>query len=219
MSKVTGIGGLFFKSKDVAKLKDWYRDHLGFVVTEWGSSMVWTDPKTNAKVRTEWSPMKETTDYFAPGTLPYMINYLVQDLRGLIDTLRKHGVTVVGDVAEYDYGKFAHIMDPEGRKIELYEPSDAGFGDAPPEWNDKVVGLKEIYFKSDDPGKIKDWYKTHLGIDVSPMNNNDKLFADTAKPFVFSYYVRNLHELLDQLGEKSAWVIDPEGNKVGLWQA
>ena len=218
MKKVIGVGGLFFKAKDVAKLKDWYRNHLGFVTTDWGSSMVWTDPKTNTKIRTEWSPMKESTDYFAPSTLPFMINYLVQDLPGLVDTLRKEGVTIVGELAEYDYGKFAHILDPEGRKIELYQPSDTGFSDAPPEWTDKVVGLKEINFKSDDPVKIRAWYKKHLDINVLPLNNDDEFFAGTTKPFVFTYYVRNLHELLDQLGKKSASIIDPEGNKVCLSQ-
>lgn len=215
MRKVIGIGGIFFKSKDVVKLKDWYKEHLGFVTSDWGASMVWTDPKTQARVRTEWSPMKDSTDYFAPSTSPFMINYLVTDLRALVESLRKEGVTVVGDLAEYDYGKFAHIMDPEGRKIELYEPADSDF---PPEWTDKVVGLREIYFKSDDPARIKAWYKEHLGADVSPLNNNDEIFKGMTKPLVVSYYVRNLRELLDQLGETSAWVVDPEGNKVGLWQ-
>jgi predicted enzyme related to lactoylglutathione lyase len=216
MKKTIGVGGIFFKSKDVPKLREWYKQHLGFVTSDWGASMVWRDPKTQTKIRTEWSPMKETTDYFAPGTSPFMINYLVQDLPGLIDTLRKEGVTVVGDLAEYDYGKFAHIMDPEGRKIELYEPTQ---GDAPPEWTEKVVGLAGIFFKSNEPGKTTEWYKKHLGIEVSALDNDDKLFEGTAKPYVFSYYVRDLRELLDQLNERSATIIDPEGNKIVLVQA
>jgi predicted enzyme related to lactoylglutathione lyase len=238
MKKVTGVGGVFFKSKDVAKLKDWYSQHLGFVTTDWGASMVWTDPKTQAKVRTEWSPFKENSDYFAPSTWPFMINYLVEDIKGLVDTLRKEGVTVIGDVSEYDYGKFAHIMDPEGRKIELYQPAD---GDAPPAWTDKVVGFGGIFFKSDDVATIKEWYKKHLDIDGyllpmttwTPLGNNDEFFAETSKPYVFSYRVRDLDHLIGQLKAdgiktsevltkppigKLAWAIDPDGNKVAFWQ-
>jgi len=215
MKKVIGIGGLFFKAKDVAKLKDWYKENLGFVTSDWGASMVWTDPKTQATVRTEWSPFKESSDYFAPSTLPYMINYLVDDLRALIDVLRKDGVTIIGDISEYDYGKFAHIMDPEGRKIELYQPI-AG-GDTPPAWTDKVVGLGGIFFKSDDPGKIKEWYKKHLDIDdyISPLHNDDKMFAGTTKPYVFSYLVRDIKSLRDQIRTST----DPEGNKIILLQS
>ena len=250
MKKVTGIGGLFFKSKDVPRIREWYSEHLGFVTTEWGASMVWGEPDSQATGRTEWSPFKENTDYYAPSTLPYMINYRVHDVRSLIGGLRTEGVTVVGDIAEYDYGKFAYIMDPEGRKLELWEPVDTGFGDLPPTWTDKVTGLGGIFFKSDNPAKMKEWYKKHLDIGPtfrlrdlasnketytawSPLDNNDKFFTETDKPYVFNYRVVDLQSLLTSLKSKGfqtsngiqeapngkfGWVIDPDGNKAALWQ-
>ncbi|MEJ0030257.1 MAG: VOC family protein [Bacteroidota bacterium] len=236
MKKVTGIGGVFFKSKDVPKLREWYKEHLGFVVTEWGSTMPWIDPQTKAFGQTAWSPFKETSDYFAPSTLPYMINYRVHDVHALIEELRKEGVTIAGGVDDTDYGKFAWIMDPEGRKIELWEAVDEGLGDLPAAWNDKVINLSGIVFKSDKPDEMKEWYEKHLEVDrhtsplvaFSPLKNNDPFFTGTEKPYAYSYRVRNLHELLGQLkgagiqtsrDGKLAWAIDPEGNKVGLWQA
>src|SRR5687768_16573616 len=100
MKKVTGIGGVFFKTPDVQRLKDWYRDHLGFQVTQWGATFTWGDPDEKKKTvsRTEWSPFKAESDYYAPSTLPYMINYRVHDLEKLLDVLSKEGVQVVGDM-------------------------------------------------------------------------------------------------------------------------
>ena len=241
MKKVTGVGGVFFKSKDVAKLKDWYTQHLGFQVTEWGSVMGWTDPKTNEGGQTAWNPFKETTDYYAPSTLPYMIDYRVHDVHALVDQLRKEGVTIAGGVDDTDYGKFAWIMDPEGRKIELWEPVGETPETLPPAWTDKVVGLGGIFFKSDDPNKMREWYKKHLNIDglLPPMTtwtaltNDDPFFAETDKPYVFSYRVRDIDDLIAQLRSagvktsdvltkppigKLAWAIDPDGNKVAFWQ-
>jgi predicted enzyme related to lactoylglutathione lyase len=210
MKKVTGIGGLFFKTKDPIKLREWYRDNLGFQTTDWGSSMMWTD-KQGKICRTEWSPFKEDTKYFDPSKLPYMINYRVSDIKQLIETLRNDGVTIVGGVDDTEYGKFAWIMDPEGRKIELYEPMEDS--DPPPLWTGKVIGLNAIFFKSDDPAKMKQWYKKHLDVDdiVMPVNNDDKLFSDTTKPFIFGYQVRN--------PESKSVIIDPDGNKVILSQS
>jgi predicted enzyme related to lactoylglutathione lyase len=214
MKKVTGIGGIFFKSKDVPAIKNWYHEHLGFQTTEWGASLVWTD--TDGKVcRTEWSPFKDDSDYYAPSTLPFMINYRVHDLKALIDELRNEGVTIVGEISEYDYGKFAHIMDPEGRKIELWEPVDAGLGDTPPVWTDKVTGLGGVFFKSDDPKKMKEWYKKHLDIgdifqwhDMAldspavttwcPFKKDTDYFNPSNKPYMFNYRVRDLKELYDK---------------------
>jgi predicted enzyme related to lactoylglutathione lyase len=227
MKKVTGVGGVFFKAKDVAKLKDWYKEHLGFVVTEWGSTMPWTARETNAFGQTAWSPFKESTDYYAPSTLPYMIDYRVHDVRALIEELRNDGVEIVSGVDDTDYGKFAWIMDPEGRKIELWEPVDEGLGDRPEPWNDKVISLSGISFKSDQPGKMKEWYKKHLDVDsntaplttFAPLHNNDPLFEGTEKPYVYHYRVRDLNELLSQLKAPKREIIDLEGNKIILDQS
>lgn len=130
MKRVTGIGGLFFKSEEPEKLRAWYGEHLGLKITEWGSTFYWIDPNDpEAKVhaRTEWSPFKNDTTYFSPSEKPFMFNYRVENLVALLKILREEGVTVVGEIEEYPYGKFGWIMDPEGNKIELWEPKDVGF--------------------------------------------------------------------------------------------
>ena len=130
MKRVTGIGGIFFKTEDPKKIKEWYRTHLGFDTTDWGCSFLWKDmskPDDAPPARTEWSPFKSDTDYFQPSEKPFMFNYRVENLVELLILLREEGVTVVGELQEFSYGKFAHIMDPEGNKIELWEPIDGGF--------------------------------------------------------------------------------------------
>jgi len=130
MKRVTGIGGIFFKSEDPKKLREWYGQYLDLKVTDWGSTFYWIDPNDlEAKVlaRTEWSPFKNDTTYFSPSEKPFMFNYRVENLVELLKVLSEEGVTVVGAIEEYPYGKFGWIMDPEGNKIELWEPKDSGF--------------------------------------------------------------------------------------------
>lgn len=125
MKKVTGIGGVFFKCKDPNKMKEWYKTHLGFDVTDWGVNFEWRDAENPEKTgSTAWNPFPETTKYFEPSTKDFMINYRVADLVALVDQLKSEGVTIVDNIETYDYGKFVHIMDPEGNKIELWEPAD-----------------------------------------------------------------------------------------------
>lgn len=122
MKRVTGIGGVFFKSEDPKQLKAWYQKHL-----EVGEVFQWTDlnqPDAKAPAQTIWSPFKKDTTYFAPSEKPFMLNYRVHDLRALLAVLREEGVTIVGEVEEHPYGKFGWILDPEGNKIELWEPID-----------------------------------------------------------------------------------------------
>jgi len=130
MKRVTGIGGVFFKSEDPKKLRDWYGKHLGLDMEEWGCTFLWADPKNpEAKTtgRTVWSAFEKNTTYFDPSTKPYMFNYRVENLVELLRILREEGVTVFDKVEELPYGKFGWIMDPEGNKIELWEPIDEGF--------------------------------------------------------------------------------------------
>jgi predicted enzyme related to lactoylglutathione lyase len=124
--RVTGIGGLFFKSKDPKASKDWYKKHLGFNTDDYGSTFWWKD-KNNKDATTQWSPFKDDTTYFEPSKKDFMFNYRVEDLVSLIKTLREEGVTIVGDMQTYEYGKFAWILDNENNKIELWEPIDAAF--------------------------------------------------------------------------------------------
>jgi len=128
--RVTGIGGIFFKSENPQKLKEWYSLHLGFETTEWGTTFRWKEMNgldTNVSARTEWSPFKADTKYFQPSEKPFMFNYRVENLKELLETLKTEGVQVVGEMEEYPYGKFGWVIDPEGNKIELWEPKDEGF--------------------------------------------------------------------------------------------
>lgn len=125
MKRVTGIGGIFFKCKDPNVVKEWYKTHLGLDTNEYGATFEWREENAPAKKgATQWSPFEETTPYFEPSTKDFMINYRVENLEELVQQLKKEGVTIVDEIETYDYGKFVHIVDVEGNKIELWEPSD-----------------------------------------------------------------------------------------------
>ena len=113
MDRVTGIGGVFFKAKDPKVLRDWYRRHLGIDVEDWGGTAFhWAGGET-----TIWSIGAADSD-----SAPFTINYRVADVRALLETLREEGCAVVDDYSESDYGKFGWVVDPEGNKVELWEP-------------------------------------------------------------------------------------------------
>lgn len=125
MKKVTGIGGIFFKCKDPNAMKEWYQKHLGLNTNEYGAVFEWHQGADSTKKGfTNWSPFNENTKYFEPSTRDFMINYRVEDLEALVEELKKDGVTVLDTIQTYDYGKFVHIVDAEGNKIELWEPND-----------------------------------------------------------------------------------------------
>jgi predicted enzyme related to lactoylglutathione lyase len=121
MKRVTGIGGIFFKSDDPKKLKEWYNKHLGI-----GEVFKWKDPENESAppAVTAWSPFKQDTTYFAPSNKPFMFNYRVANLEALLEVLKEEGVQIVAPMEIHSYGKFGWIMDPEGNKIELWEPID-----------------------------------------------------------------------------------------------
>ena len=127
MKKVTGIGGVFFKSKSPRDLMAWYDKHLGIEATEWGGTMFEWREKDNpdSVAQTVFNPFKEDSKKFAPSAESYMFNFRVADLVALLAQLKSEGVETVEDMQDTPYGKFAWIMDPEGRKIELWQPPDA----------------------------------------------------------------------------------------------
>lgn len=125
MKKVTGIGGIFFKCKDPKSMNDWYKAHLGFDSGDYGASFEWRDhDDPSIKGITQWSPFSEDTKYFEPSSRDFMINYRVENLEELVIELKNEGVTILDEIVTYDYGKFVHILDLEGNKVELWEPTN-----------------------------------------------------------------------------------------------
>lgn len=122
MKRVTGIGGIFFKAKDPETLGAWYRDHLGLDVADWGGAIFnWGGPDSDAGM-TLWSAFKSDTSYFEPGTASFMVNFRVADLHALLAALRSEGCNVEDRTEESEQGKFGWVVDPEGNKVELWEP-------------------------------------------------------------------------------------------------
>ncbi len=124
MQRVTGIGGIFFTARDPVALRAWYQRHLGMDVQPWGgTAFPWTDgagrpvPGTTA-----WCVSEAGSEMFAPGTAPFMVNYRVADLHGLLALLREEGCRVLDHVEESEFGRFGWVLDPEGNKVELWEP-------------------------------------------------------------------------------------------------
>ncbi len=128
--KVTGIGGIFFKTKDPNATKEWYRENLGLATDQYGSSFEFRNTNKPEEINyLQWSPFTNDTDYFQPSTKEFMVNYRVQHIERLVENLKKAGVTICDKIETFDYGKFVHIMDLDGNKIELWEPIDHVFTD------------------------------------------------------------------------------------------
>ncbi len=126
--KVTGVGGIFFKSKDPAKLREWYKTNLGLVTNDYGSLFEFrSSDNPESKAYLQWSPFAEKTKYFEPSEKQFMINYRVENIEKLVEELKKNGVTVLDEIESYEYGKFVHILDSENNKIELWEAVDSVF--------------------------------------------------------------------------------------------
>ncbi len=126
--KVTGIGGIFFFSENPEKTKEWYSENLGLEVNQWGSSFEFRNANRPDEINyLQWSPFKQGSEYLSPSKKEFMINYRVQNIEGLVNKLKGNGVTILDNIETYDYGKFVHIMDAEGNKIELWEAVDSVF--------------------------------------------------------------------------------------------
>jgi len=125
--KVQGIGGIFFKCENPQQVKDWYAANLGLITDKYGSLFEFRNTDDNQKNYLQWSPFDAGTTYFKPSEREFMINYRVGDIEKLVEELKKNGVTILDEIETYEYGKFVHIMDPEGNKIELWEAVDEVF--------------------------------------------------------------------------------------------
>ena len=123
LKKVTGIGGIFFKCKDPKKVKEWYKANLGLETNQFGASFEWReDSDSTKKGVTQWTPFAASTKYFDPSPSDFMIDYRVKNLTVLADELKKNGVVLTDTIETASYGKFLHILDVEGNKVELWEP-------------------------------------------------------------------------------------------------
>ena len=121
--KVTGIGGIFFFSDHPQETKEWYAKNLGLEINEWGSSFESRNVNRPDEIDSlQWCPFKKGDEYFSPSSKDFMINYRVQNIEGVVNKLKENGVTILDSITTYDYGKFVHIMDTEGNKVELWEP-------------------------------------------------------------------------------------------------
>lgn len=126
--KVTGIGGIFFSSDKPEKTKQWYAENLGLEVNPWGSTFEFRNANRPDEINyLQWSLFEQGSEYFSPSKKDFMINYRVQNIEGLVNKLKANGVTILDSIETFDYGKFVHIMDDEGNKIELWEPIDHVF--------------------------------------------------------------------------------------------
>jgi predicted enzyme related to lactoylglutathione lyase len=128
MKRVTGLGGIFFKCKDPEKMRNWYQKHLGIDTDEYGTCFEWKQAEDAAKKGfTQWSLFSENTKYFEPSKREFMINYRVENLEKLVEILKQEGVEFTDEIERFEYGKFVHLLDIEGNKIELWEPNDIEF--------------------------------------------------------------------------------------------
>ncbi|MCZ7602595.1 MAG: hypothetical protein QY331_16075 [Melioribacteraceae bacterium] len=125
--KVTGIGGIFFKSENPQETKEWYYKNLGLAPNDYGSMFEFRESDSKKIAYLQWSPFNKSTNYFEPSEKDFMINYRVVNIEYLVEQLRINGVTILDTIATYEYGKFVHIMDLDGNKIELWEPVDVTF--------------------------------------------------------------------------------------------
>lgn len=132
--RVTGIGGIFFKTNDPDQTKEWYKTNLGLNTDAYGTTFEWRDANdADKKGHTQWSPFKSDTKYFDPSPKEFMINYRVENIEALIEQLKANGVTILDELETFDYGKFIHILDADNNKVELWEPND-------PEYDEIVEG-------------------------------------------------------------------------------
>jgi predicted enzyme related to lactoylglutathione lyase len=126
MEKVTGIGGVFFKSRDPKKIGAWYQEHLGIQIEDWGGSAFrWREHADHEReASTVWSPFADDTEYFQPSEREFMVNYRVRNLDAMLAQLREAGVEVDDRIEESEFGRFGWCQDPDGTRIELWEPPE-----------------------------------------------------------------------------------------------
>ena len=126
--RVTGVGGIFFKSEHPDEMKDWYKQNLGLETDQWGTNFEWFQGSDSTKKGfTQWSLSSNKSTFFEPSKKDFMINYRVVHIEKLVEQMKANGVTILDEIESFEYGKFVHILDREGNKIELWEPNDVEY--------------------------------------------------------------------------------------------
>ncbi len=231
--RVTGIGGIFFKTNDTKKTKQWFSENIGITTDEYGAMFEFRLSENPDMIGyLQWSPFSEKTTYFQPSEKDFMINYRVDNLELLLSELKKNNVTILDSIESYEYGKFLHIIDIENNKIELWEPVDSVFTTSTPNTTNQKTGIGGIFFKSKDPKKLKQWYKDNLGFNVDehgcmfefrnaivpgeinvlrwcPFPDSTEYFSPSEKQFMINYRVENLEELVTKLITNGVTILDP----------
>ena len=228
--RVTGIGGLFFRCADPDALREWYAAELGLEADPGGGIWFeWTD-LAGRPARTAIGPFPESTEYFVPGTQPFMVNYRVDDIDALLARLGEMDEQVIDPVLETDDGRFAWVIDPDGQKVELWEPS--GSGDVAAARAGEATGIGGVFFKSADPAALEDWYRTRLGIEPDDagyvvfswrkadganaylswavFDAGTDYFDPSDFPLMINLRVRDLDAVRDRLETAGTVLVDPE---------
>lgn len=128
MAQVIGLGGVFLKFKDPTSMRNWYKEVLGMATNDYGVLFEFNGDTNNSKGYLQLGTFDAETNYFGSDSQQAMLNFRVDDLNGLVDQLKKSNTTILNEIEEYSYGRFLHIADPEGNRIELWEPVDSEFG-------------------------------------------------------------------------------------------
>lgn len=256
MSRVTETGGFFFTCADRERIKHWYAEMLG-LEGEYGVVFQWRHPDHKDRFgHTVLSFFKEDTTYLNPSKKPFMINYRVENLVHLQRILAEDGIHPEGTNEEYEFGQFGWLMDPEGNKLELWQPADdlykQYFKPLP-----FIHGIGGVFFEAENAEKLQQWYARHLHLEadeygirfdwlrsdsdiavwqewsVYPRTEARKIFQPSTKPFMINFVVKNMDTMLAHLTSKNvpllspveqytygrfAWLLDPEGNKIELWE-
>lgn len=261
MAKVTGLGGVFIQAGDPKFLARWYEDHLGIPFgTHVYASLKWRNQNKPEEVcTTAFSMFPTPANYFLPSEKSLMINFRVENLAELLKALEEEGIPALKPMEEYDYGKFCWVMDPEGNKIELWEPVESGFGESAQTVpvSGAVEGLGGVFIKSKDPVALSKWYEKNFEIPFhggnhifkwlhqhQPAKEGSTVFAffkesttyfqPSEKSYMLNFIVSDLNTLLSDLKSSHVevdpkkedhdygsfgWIMDPDGNKIELWQA
>lgn len=237
--RILGIGGIFFKSAHRDQTRAWYSKHLGLADKGGGAMLPWREHDDPQKEHvTVWTVFPPSTDYFNPSPSPFMIDYIVDDMDALLDRLKQEGVKIDDKQMNEPFGRFAWIYDPDGNKIELWQPLQTEKSKPPvkTEPRGSILGIGGVFFKSANRAQTREWYSKHLGLNdkgggaMLPWREHDdpqkehvtswtvfpattNYFGPGSSPFMINYIVADLDSLLDRLKQEGVRIDDKRMNE------